>query len=521
LVSGTGALACQSLAALARKTAGGACGTTDRRGRLSHYHSAVRVSCAEAERGVLMSVNALDAASRYRSTHTTMNTNSLTRRAFIEKAATVTAIGFAAPHLLAAERGRPTRRVAPNSRIHLGIIGCGGMGRANLGECARHADVVVTAACDVWPERRDAVVNQFKETCRGYGDFRKMLQQPDLDAVIIATPPHWHTLQAVAAAEAGKDIYLQKPMTLHVAESFAVRNAVRKHGVICQVGTQIHAGSNYRRVVEFIRSGQLGAIGVVRTFNVMNQGPQGIGHAPETKPPPGFDWEMWCGPAPKCAFNPLLVANAYNHGSWMAYSGGWTPGMAPHIIDLPVWALDLGFPLRTSSAGGRFVVRDDGDAYDHHEVLWQYPNLTLTWMSSLTNSYGFDVDADGKSKRRLGIYFHGTNGTLLADYGSMKIIAEGDRMKDVEPPPQSIPASPGHEREWLDCIKSRTPPSCNPEYHVRVDVPIALSLLSYRLGRSIQFDAKSERIVNDKEAARLAVPEYRAPWKFPKQYARA
>ena len=202
----------------------------------------------------------------------------------------------------------------------------------------------------------------------------------------------------------------------------------------------------------------------------------------------------------------------------MDYSGGWTPGMAPHIIDLPIWALDLGFPLRTSSSGGRYFLKDDGDAYDNHEVLWQYPNLTLTWMSSLTNSYGFDFEGDPKPQRRLGIYFHGANGTMVADYGSMKIIPEGDKMKGKEAPPKSIPPSPGHEREWLDCIKSRQQPACSVFYHVRVDVPLVLSLLSLKLGRSIRFDPATEKIVGDSEAARLAVPNYRAPWKFPKQY---
>jgi predicted dehydrogenase len=307
-------------------------------------------------------------------------------------------------------------------------------------------------------------------------------------------------------------------MTLHLAESLAVRNAVRKHNRISQIGTQIHAGANYRRVVEFLRSGNLGPVGAVRTFNVMNQGPMGVGHGAGTKMPDGFDWDMWCGPAPKRPYNSILVASATNHCSWMDYSGGWTPGMAPHIIDLSVWALELGFPLRTSSAGGRFVVQDDGDAYDHHEVLWQYPNLTLTWMSSLTNSYGFDFQGEPGPKRRLGMYFHGSQGTLISDYGSFRIVPEGDRMKDLPPPPKSIPPSPGHEREWLDCIQSRRQPSCNVAYHVKVDVPIALSLLSYKLGRSIQFDTRTERIVGDPEAARLAVPRYRAPWKFPKKY---
>jgi predicted dehydrogenase len=394
------------------------------------------------------------------------------------------------------------------------------MGTSNLTTCARYPDVAVTAACDVWDARLGAVTEQYKATgCKGYKDYRELLRQPNLDAVIVATPPHWHALQAIAACEAGKDVYLQKPMTLHLAESLAVRNAVNRHHRVCQIGTQIHAGENYRRVVEFIRSGNLGPIGVARTFNVMNQHPGGVGHSTQKQSPEslGLDWDFWCGPAPKGEFNRILVHDAYNHSSWMDYSGGWTPGMAPHIIDLPVWALGLAFPLRTSSAGGRFILKD-GDAYDHHEVLWQYPSFTLTWMSSLTNSYGFDLHGEPVPQRRLGIYFHGANGTMYANYDHFRIVPEGDKMKGLPEPARSIPPSPGHEREWLDCIKSRQQPSCCPNYHVKVDVPIQLSLLSLKLGRSIQFDPAKEQIVGDAEAARLAIPHYRAPWQFPRQY---
>ncbi|MGE5295316.1 MAG: Gfo/Idh/MocA family protein [Solirubrobacterales bacterium] len=443
----------------------------------------------------------------------------ITRRTLIQNAGVLTAMGLASPYSSWAGQSSPAvKRPGPNDRIHLGIIGCGGMGRANLGACAGQPDVVVTAACDVWASRREAVASQFKDTCKTYGDYREMLQQKDLDAVIVATPPHWHTLQAIAVCEAGKDLYLQKPMTLHLAESLAVRNAVKKHGTISQVGTQIHATENYRRVVEYIRSGNLGPIGVVRTFNVMNQYPGGVGTSTVTKPAEGLDWEMWLGPAPARPFSPILVTDAYNHGSWMDYSGGWTPGMAPHIIDLPIWALDLGYPTLTSSAGGRFILKDDGDAYDHHEVLWQYPKLTMTWMSSLTNSYGFDLHGEPVPSRRLGIYFHGANGTMYSNYDQFKIVPEGDKMQGMVAPPKSIPSSPGHEREWLDCIKSRQQPSCSVFYHTHVDVPIVLSLLSLKLGRSIRFDPATEKIVGDPEAARMAVPKYRDPWKFPQQY---
>jgi predicted dehydrogenase len=441
--------------------------------------------------------------------------HAITRREFLKTTSAAAAAAIALPTIIPASALGRDGKPPPSERINLGIIGCGGMGTSNLTTCARYRDVVVTAACDVWDARLEVVTERYKGTCKGYSDYRQMLQQKDLDAVIIGTPPHWHTLQAIAACEAGKDIYLQKPMTLHLAESLAVRNAVNRHQRICQVGTQIHASENYRRVVEYIRSGNLGPIATVRTFNVMNQAPNGVGRVTQpTKPEDlGLDWNFWCGPAPLRAFNRTLVADAYNHSSWMDYSGGWTPGMAPHIIDLPIWALDLGFPVNTSSVGGRYFLKDDGDAYDNHEVVWQYPNFTMTWMSSLTNSYGFDFHGEPKRERRLGIYFHGQNGTMFSDYNSFKIVPEGDY--------KSIAPSPGHEREWLDCVKSRQQPTCNPNYHVRVDVPVQLSLLSLKLGRSIRFDPNKETIVGDHEAAKLAVPKYRAPWKFPEKYLKS
>jgi predicted dehydrogenase len=406
---------------------------------------------------------------------------------------------------------------AASERISLGIIGVNGMGRANLENCARHPDVEVTAICDVWQERLDAVVARYPDTARGYRDYRELLARDDLDAVIIATPPHWHALMAIQAAEAGKDIYLQKPMTIYPGETLAVRNAVRKHERISQIGTQIHAGANYRRVVEWIRSQQLGPVSVVRTFNVMNQGPAGLGRAPQQDPPDGLDWNLWLGPGPRIPFNSLLAANSYNHCSFWDYSGGWTMGMAPHIVDLPVWALDLGVPSVTSCSGGRYIVQGDGDSPDTQEVVWQYPRLTMTWMMSTCNSFAFDFGR-GTPARRLGVYFHALRGTLFANYSRHEVVREGDLLQDDKPPKPSIPPSPGHEREWLDCVKSRQQPSCGVDYHYKIDLALNLANLSYQLGRSVRFDADTEQIVGDPEAAQLALPDYREPWRFPKKY---
>jgi predicted dehydrogenase len=445
-----------------------------------------------------------------------MNANHpFSRRRFIKTAG---AAAIAAPVIMKSSVAT-AGGIPASDRINLGIIGCGGLGNVSLNICSSQPGVVVTAACDVWKDRLDPVVAKFGSSCTGYSDFRELLRHKDLDAVIIATPAHWHAIMAIAASEEGKDIYLQKPMTMHVGESFAVRNAVKENNIICQVGTQIHASENYRRVVELIRSGNLGEIGSVRTFFVMNEAPNGIGSGNNTTNiPKGLDWDMWVGPARMQPFNPNLVRDAFYHCFWMDFSGGWTPGMAPHIIDLPVWALDLGFPLEVSATGGRFIIKDDGDVYDNHEVIIRYPNLNLTWMSSITNSYGFDFLRGQESKRRLGIYFHGVNGTLQTDYDNHVILPEGKRMDGMNTPPKSIPSSPGHELEWLECIRTRKQPSCNPDYHIKIDLPVALSTLSLKLGRSIKFEPYTEKIVGDNEAVKLSIPEYRSPWKFPVEY---
>lgn len=434
-------------------------------------------------------------------------TKTITRRTLLQ----------AAPLIVPAAALGRAGAVAPSDRINIGIIGVNGMGRSNLANCAKHPDVVVTGICDVSTDRREAALALHKETATGYRDYRELLAQRGIDGVIIASPPHWHALMAIHAVEAGKDIYLQKPMTLYPAETLAVRNAVRRHKRISQVGTQIHAGSNYRRVVEWIRSGKLGPVSTVRTFNVMNQGPEGIGRAPKQDAPKGLDWDMWLGPGPARPFNSLLYADSYNHCSFWDYTHGWTPGMAPHIIDLPIWALELGVPEVTSCTGGRDVISDDGDAPDVQEAVWRYPKFTMTWSMNCANSFAYDFGR-GKPARRLGIYFHAQNATLFTDYSRHEIVAEGGLLKDGAPPPESIPPSPGHERQWLDSIKSRVEPDCPVDYHYKVDLAITLASLSYKLGRSIRFDPVKEAIVGDKEAARLARPEYRRPWKFPAEY---
>ncbi|HOW69843.1 MAG TPA: Gfo/Idh/MocA family oxidoreductase [Phycisphaerae bacterium] len=415
---------------------------------------------------------------------------------------------------------RERRKISPNDKIRIGLIGANGQGNWNLDQLLQQPDVEVVAVCEVWKDRRDATLAKCGGNAKGYNDFREVLAREDIDAVLIATPPHWHAIMAVAAAEAGKDFYCEKPMTLSVGESLAVVKAAKKNRCVTQVGTQIHATPNYRKIVNIVRSGVLGKICVARTFHVFNQGPEGIGNVADSDPPPGLDWDMWLGPGPKRGFNALLAKDSAHHPSFMAYSGGWTPGMAPHLVDLPFWALELGHPLCATSSGGRYLIRDCGDAYDFQEVLWQFPGFTMTWTTSLINSFAFDLQGGPGLHRRRGIYFQGVNGTIIADYDYLKIVEESGRMKGVkiDEVPKVVGDSPGHHREWLDCIRSRQQASCSVGYHYKIDVAINLAMMSLKLGRSVQFDPATETIPNDREAAKLLFPPYRDPWRMPAEY---
>lgn len=436
----------------------------------------------------------------------------LTRRDMIKQGA---AAALLSPSILSSSvLARP---VSPNAKLGLGLIGAGGMGSANMAQCLADPATALVAVCDVQRERAAAWTQKHPDA-KAYRDYRDLLADPRVDAVVIATPPHWHCLQAVEAATAGKHIYLQKPMTIYPAESIAVRNAVRRHGVVCQVGTQIHQSTNYRRVVDWVRSGRLGPIGRVETFWGWNMGRDGIGSAPKEPVPEGIDFDLYCGPAPLREFNRLLVRDAAMHCSFWDYSGGWSPGMAPHLVDLPVWAMDLGLPERISSFGGRYILGGDGDAPDTQDILWQYPNLTMRWHFSQFNHHGYEF---GSVARALGIYFHGLNGTLRCNYDDRQIIPQNAQLNPTDEPPALIPAGMVHEFEWLKCIREGGQPSCSPLYHIKVDLPLTLGNLSYKLGRTIRFDPASESIVGDPEAAKRAIPIYREPWRFPTDYLTA
>ena len=452
----------------------------------------------------------------------------LSRRDFMARAAKAGAVGVAVPTVISRSALSAPGKPGANERIRLGLIGAGAMGNGNLANCAKYDDVVVAAVCDVWKSHLDRTLAKYGNKPKGYHDYRELLADKDIDAVIIATPHQWHCRQAVDACEAGKDLYIQKPMTLHLAESRVVKNAVLKHQRVCQLGTQIHASETYRRVVEWVRSGKLGRIAVARCFLVSNHAPDGEGSPPDGDPPKGLDWNLWAGPAPIRPFNVNIVKSGYAHTLWLDYGGGRTCGMSEHILDLPYWALGLEFPTRVSSFSSKRFVKDNTDAPDTHEVTFEFPDVTLTWSMSQVSSFGFNLQDVARYtkhgakmegvQRRLGYFLHGVEGAIYGNYGVVKVVPQTQSLADAEPPEKSIPPSPGHEREWLDCIRTRREPSCGVYYAHKLNTGNMLANLAMKVGRDLQFDPKTEAIIGDEQATRVSVPEYRAPWKFPEEY---
>ncbi|HET6454465.1 MAG TPA: Gfo/Idh/MocA family oxidoreductase, partial [Armatimonadota bacterium] len=327
---------------------------------------------------------------------------------------------------------------------------------------------------------------------------------------------HWHPIMSILACQAGKDVYCEKPISRCPREAIAMAKAARDNKRVTQVGTQIHSLDNFRRCVEIVRSGMLGKISAVRVICTLNEYPGGIGKPADSNPPEGLDWDAWCGPAPLVPFN---EARFKTHRYFTDYVGSWLSELGPHIADLAFWAMDPGQPLTAVANGGRFVADDISDIPDTFEALWEFPGFKMSWMNTTANSFDFglsDGPAGARGGRALGVMFHGNKGTLMGNYGWHKIVGEADALNDVPMPEPSIPSSPGHDREFLDAIKTREQPLCNFDYHLPIAVSIDLAHVSYKVGRKVSWDAEKGEIIGDREANALVKPNYRKPWKLPK-----
>jgi predicted dehydrogenase len=381
------------------------------------------------------------------------------------------------------------------------------MGTGLLNIFKKFPDVRVAALADVYEPHLLRAKSEADGKPSTHKDFREVLDRKDIDAVVVATPDHWHAIPTILACQAGKDVYCEKPLAYRVAEGRAMVDAANKHKRITQMGNLIHAGENYRRVVEIVRSGALGTISKTRVWMAADR--SGLGSPPDSAPPAGCDYDFWLGPAPKRAFNPNRFT--FNWRYFWDYGGGILTDFCCHIVDLVHWAMEVDAPETITATGGRYALKDNAEVPDTLEVLYHYAKgekgFDMVWSQTDANSHGIE----GKG---LGIMFQGTEATLVADYGSYKIIAEKD--KSIHEPPISLPRSPGHHREWIDAIKTRTPCSCRFDYGHRLTTVGQLGNIALWTGEKLRWDAQAEKVTNHPDANHYLVREsYRAPWSLP------
>ena len=410
---------------------------------------------------------------------------------------------------------RDERIRGANNRVVVGVIGSGRQGLSDMKSAMRHPDVDVAAICDVYqPNLAKGVA--LAPSAQQYGDFRRVLERKDIDAVIVASPDHWHPLHAILACEAGKDVYVEKPISVAVAEGRKMVDAARKHGRIMQVGTQQRSGKHFQQAAELVRSGKIGKVTQVRCWNFGNESPEGIGTAPDGSPPPELDWDMWLGPAPQRPFNPHRFGVSDTRWStfrWFwDYAGGMMTDWGVHWLDIVQMATGVDAPVAISASGGKFVLQDDRETPDTLIATYQYPGFICTYENRLAN-------AASLNDKRGGIDFHGTDGTLFVDRGGFEITPEtrrsGDSILDRSEAMQVSNSNDNHVdhlRDFVECVKSRRTPVADIEIGHRSTTTALLGNVAYRTGRRITWDGATERIVGDSDASRYLTREYRKPW---------
>src|SRR5438876_3457857 len=298
------------------------------------------------------------------------------RRTFHKQAAAMSALAaLPSTHLMA---------LGSNERVRLGMIGVGNRGDQLLDALLVHKDCEIVALCDVYEPYLDAAQKKVGGKATLYHDFRKLIEQKDLDAVVIATPDHWHALQFLAACRAGKDVYVEKPLSLTIAEGQKMVAIAQETRRITQVGLHRRSSAHIQEAVQLVRSGAIGKVSVAKCYHLRNESPQGIGNPTDCAPPAGLDWDFWLGPAPKVAYNPNRCLYKFR---WFSdYSGGQLTNFGTHYLDVIQWALGQDAPKGVFAAGGKYAIADNRDIPDTLEAVWEYDGTLVTFSQFNANN---------------------------------------------------------------------------------------------------------------------------------------
>jgi predicted dehydrogenase len=431
------------------------------------------------------------------------------RRDFMRDGARVAA-GLAALRATAApataQPAPPARKASPSEKVVVAVMGVRGRGRGLAERFAAQPNAEVAYLCDVdenvFPPAARAVTGRGGRPPRQVTDFRRALEDPAVDALVIATPDHWHALASILAMQAGKDVYVEKPVSHNVAEGRAMVRAAAHYRRVVQCGTQSRSGAHFQSAIEFLRSGKLGRVLVAKAIN--SQRRANIGKRADEPVPPGVDYDFWLGPAPRRPFNPNRFH--YNwHWHW-DYGTGDMGNDGVHQVDIARWGLGVTAPTAVTCSGAKLYFDDDQETPDTQHVTLEFAGQMLIFEQRIWAPYhehGFEN----------GNVFYCENGYMLLGAGGWRVFGERDA---AGPTSGGSERDEAHVRNFLECVRSRDQPNAPIEEGHYSALLCHLGNISYRVGRRLRYDPQRETIPGDAEAARLLTREYRRPWVLPR-----
>ena len=440
------------------------------------------------------------------------NTLLLNRRRFLQQTALAGTMLSAAPFIRAAD---------PAKKFRTALIGCGWWGKNILKEAIASGRVKVVGLCDVHESVREVAAEQVTDLNgdkpKTYNDFRELLEKEKPEIVLIATPDHWHALQTIAAVKAGAHVFVEKPTGHTVNESRAMLRAARESGRVAQVGLHRRIGPHHVSGMKFLKSGAVGDVGMVRIFAHGGGGKDRP--AANSEPPEGMDWDMWCGPAPKRPFNQKLHPGGWRN--FLDYGNGQLGDWGVHWLDQVLLWSDEKYPKRVFCSGGRPIAgaailndkEQTSDAPDHQVAVYDFESFTCVWEHRRF--------ADNKAeKHKIGAYFYGTKGTLHIGWQDGWTFYPTDSKAQTQHEDSQLQQPDGHNMKllWADfiaSIESGKKAVANIEIAHRASVLPLLGMISWRTGRSLEWDAAKEQIIGDPEANKLLSRPYRGPWVYP------
>lgn len=430
---------------------------------------------------------------------------------FIKKSAMATAgVGLTASMPMAVNSC-----IGSNEKLVCGLIGARGMGNSDLNAFLRQPDTECAAICDV----DENVLNQrIADTekiqgkkPKGFKDFRKLLEQPGIDVIIIGTPDHWHCMPFVYAAQEGKNIYCEKPLANYIEEINIMERAVERYGNVVQVGQWQRSDKHWQDAIEFVHSGKLGLIRTVRTWSYQGW-MKSVPVVPDSDPPDGVDYDFWLGPARDRPFNKNRFH--FNFRWFWDYAGGMMTDWGVHIIDYGLYGMKVKAPKSVMSMGGKFAYPQDAcETPDTQQALYEFDGHTMLW------DHGIGIDG-GYYGRSHGVGFVGNKGTLVVDRQGWEVIPEGgekpamERVQLIKGDGQGLN---NHMKNFIDCIKDRDRmPNTNIGIAANTARVCHLGNIAFKTGRRLYWDADNSRFINDEDANKYLVPQYRPPWQLPR-----